>query len=87
MDINQKIEELKNSNVTYSEAMEELTSISRRLEKGTLPLEELLSAYERAIVLGEFCKQRIEGVKKQVLRVNQTAFGTEEVCMTDSDEK
>ncbi|MDW8337245.1 MAG: exodeoxyribonuclease VII small subunit, partial [Tepidimonas sp.] len=47
---------------TYEAAVQELEALLARLESGQLPLEELLSAYQRAAQLLAFCRQRLQAV-------------------------
>ena len=46
--------------------MTELEGIARRMESGEVPLEQLLSGYQRASVLMQFCKDRLQAVEEQI---------------------
>lgn len=46
--------------------MTELEGIARRMESGEVPLEQLLSGYQRAAVLMQFCKDRLQAVEEQI---------------------
>jgi exodeoxyribonuclease VII small subunit len=51
---------------TYEAAMKELDQIAERLESGEVPLEQLLAGYQRATVLMQFCKERLQSVEEQI---------------------
>ncbi|MFN3830110.1 MAG: exodeoxyribonuclease VII small subunit [Tepidimonas ignava] len=51
---------------TYEAAVQELEALLARLESGQLPLDELLTAYQRASALLDFCRQRLEAVEQQI---------------------
>ena len=46
--------------------MKELDQIAERLESGEVPLEQLLSGYQRATLLMQFCKERLQSVEEQI---------------------
>jgi len=51
---------------TYEAAVQELETLLARLEAGQLPLDELLSQYQRGEVLLRFCRERLAAVEEQV---------------------
>ena len=51
---------------SYEAALEELEQLVARLESGQLPLEELLSGYQRGAELLKFCRDRLEKVENQI---------------------
>lgn len=51
---------------TYEAAMKELDQIAQRLESGDVPLDQLLSGYQRAAVLMHFCNERLQSVEDQI---------------------
>ena len=50
----------------FEEALAELEGIVQRLEKGELPLEESLAAFERGIALVRSLSQRLAEVEQRV---------------------
>ena len=52
--------------VSYEAALEELEQLVARLESGQLPLEELLTGYQRGAELLKFCRDRLEKVENQI---------------------
>jgi exodeoxyribonuclease VII small subunit len=51
---------------TYEAALQELEGLVARLESGQLPLDQLLTGYQRGAQLLTFCKSRLEAVESQV---------------------
>ena len=48
---------------SYEAALAELEQLLARLESGELPLEQLLSGYQRGASLWSFCRERLEAVR------------------------
>jgi exodeoxyribonuclease VII small subunit len=51
---------------SYEVALEELEQLIERLESGSLPLEQMLSGYQRGAELLQFCRTRLEAVENQI---------------------
>ena len=51
---------------TYEAALQELESLVVSLESGQLPLDQLLTGYQRGAQLLAFCKERLEAVETQI---------------------
>ena len=51
---------------TYEGAMVELESLVVRLESGDMPLEQLLTGYQRGAALLQFCRERLQAVEDQI---------------------
>lgn len=51
---------------TYEQALAELDALVAQMEAGALPLERLLTAYQRGAQLLAFCRGRLEAVETQV---------------------
>ena len=51
---------------TYEAALQELESLVGRLESGQLPLDQLLTGYQRGAQLLKFCRDRLEAVEIQI---------------------
>jgi exodeoxyribonuclease VII small subunit len=52
--------------LTYEAALDELEKLVNRLESGQLPLDQLLSGYQRGAELLKFCRSRLEAVEQQI---------------------
>ena len=51
---------------TYEAALQELDALVASLESGQLPLDQLLTGYQRGAQLLAFCKGRLEAVETQI---------------------
>jgi exodeoxyribonuclease VII small subunit len=51
---------------TYELALQELERLISELESGQLPLDQLLSSYQRGAQLMVFCKGKLEAVENQI---------------------
>ena len=51
---------------TYEAALQELEALTARLESGQLPLDQLLTGYQRGAQLLTFCRDRLEAVENQI---------------------
>jgi exodeoxyribonuclease VII small subunit len=51
---------------SYEAALQELEALVARLESGQLPLDQLLTGYQRGAQLLKFCRDRLEAVENQI---------------------
>ena len=51
---------------SYEAALQELEQLVGRLESGQMPLDQLLSGYQRGAVLLAFCRKRLDAVQDQI---------------------
>ncbi len=51
---------------TYEAALQELEKLVARLESGEMPLDQLLSGYQRGAELLKFCRDKLEVVENQI---------------------
>jgi exodeoxyribonuclease VII small subunit len=51
---------------SYEAAMEELERLVARLESGEMPLDQLLSGYQRGAALLQFCRDKLQAVEEQI---------------------
>ena len=54
------------SPASYEAALEELEALVARLESGQLPLDQLLTGYQRGAELLKFCRGKLEAVEGQI---------------------
>ncbi len=52
--------------VSYEAALQELEGLVASLESGQLPLEQLLSGYQRGAQLLQFCRGKLDAVETQI---------------------
>jgi exodeoxyribonuclease VII small subunit len=50
----------------YEAALEELEQLVGRIESGQLPLEQLLTGYQRGAELLQFCREKLQAVENQI---------------------
>ena len=58
-------------NLQFEEAIEKLESIIERMESEQIPLEELLKDYEEGTKLLKLCRDRIDGARQKVDKINK----------------
>ena len=51
---------------TYEAALQELEGLVSKLESGDMPLEQLLTGYQRGAELLKFCRDKLEAVEDQI---------------------
>ena len=59
---------------SYEAALLELEQLVARIEAGDMPLEQLLSQYQRGAELLKFCRDRLEKVEDQIKVLDQGAL-------------
>ncbi|CAN1535188.1 XseB Exonuclease VII small subunit [Burkholderiaceae bacterium] len=52
--------------VSYEAALEELERLVAQLDAGQLPLDQLLSQYQRGASLLAFCREKLDAVEQQI---------------------
>ena len=51
---------------TYEAALSELETLVGQLESGQMPLDQLLTGYQRGAVLLAFCRDKLKAVEDQI---------------------
>jgi len=51
---------------SYEAALEELEQLAALIESGQLPLEQLLTGYQRGAELLQYCRGKLEAVENQI---------------------
>ena len=59
---------------TYEAALEELEQLAGLIESGQLPLEQLLTGYQRGAELLKFCRGKLEAVENQIKVLDEGAL-------------
>ena len=59
---------------SYEAAMEELDQLVALIESGQLPLEQLLTGYERGAQLLQFCREKLQAVENQIKVLDEGAL-------------
>ncbi len=52
--------------ISYEAALEELEQLVARIESGQMPLDQMLTGYQRGAVLLAFCRERLVAVQDQI---------------------
>jgi exodeoxyribonuclease VII small subunit len=63
-------------NIKFEEAMQSLEDTAKRLESGSLSLDESLKAFEEAIALIKLCNEKLESAEKKVKILTEGQDGT-----------
>jgi exodeoxyribonuclease VII small subunit len=53
-------------NITFEEAMTKLEDTVRKLEGGTMSLDDSLAAFEEAVTLVKICNEKLETAERRV---------------------
>lgn len=59
---------------TYEAALQELEALVARLDAGQMPLDELLTAYQRGALLLQFCRTKLDAVEQQIQVLDNGEF-------------
>ena len=51
---------------SYEEAVQELEQLLAKLESGQLPLDQLLTHYQRGAALLAYCRERLAAIENQI---------------------
>jgi exodeoxyribonuclease VII small subunit len=62
--------------VSFETSLKELEKIVGDLEKGELPLEAQMKAFEKGVALSRDCMKRLEEVERRVEQLMQSPDGT-----------
>jgi exodeoxyribonuclease VII small subunit len=60
-------------NITYEAALQELEGLVQRMESGQIPLDELLTGYQRGAMLLKICRDKLAAVEQQVKQLDGKA--------------
>jgi exodeoxyribonuclease VII small subunit len=52
--------------VSYEAALQELEQLVSRIESGNLPLEQLLTGYQRGAELLQYCREQLQAIEEQI---------------------
>ncbi len=58
------------NDLTYEQAMEQLETITEKLEDGSLPLQESLKYYEQASALIRFCSAQLDDAEQKIIQLS-----------------
>ena len=61
---------------SYEAAVQELEQLVSRIESGDMPLEQLLSGYQRGAELLKYCRDKLEAVEGQIKVLDEGSLKT-----------
>ena len=73
-------------NIKFEEAMLSLEDIVRRLESGSLSLDESLEAFEKAVALVKICNDKLSFAEQRVRILTEGSDGTVSDAPFDENE-
>jgi len=59
------------SNLSFEQAIKELTSIVEKIEQGEIPLENSLQQYERGMALIGHCRTILQKAEKRIEKISK----------------
>jgi len=62
--------------VSYEAALQELEQLVARLESGDMPLEQLLTGYQRGAELLNYCRDKLAAVESQIKVLDENTLKT-----------
>ena len=62
--------------LSFEQALSELETIVRGLEKGETPLEQSIDAYERGVALKKHCEQKLKDAQAKIEKITVSADGS-----------
>ncbi len=80
-----KAEEKNNSDLTFEQALENLEAIVERMEKGDVPLAEMIARYEEGNKLLTLCEKRLRDAELKIELLKQRADNAEDPEYSDFD--
>ncbi len=63
--------------LSYEAALRELENLVSSMESGQMPLDELLSGYQRGAALLKLCRDKLAVVEQQIKQVDAKSAGLE----------
>jgi len=55
---------------SYEAALQELEQLAAQLESGQLPLDQLMSGYQRGAELLKFCRTKLAAIEQQIIVID-----------------
>ena len=72
--------------ITFEKALQELESIIKDLESGSIPLEEAINKYTDAMNLVKICQEKLDKATKQVNKIVNENNGLEDFVVAERQE-
>ena len=55
--------------LNFEEAFKELEAIAEKLEKGDMPLDESMKAFEKGMELAQYCSKKLKEAEAKLMRL------------------
>lgn len=68
-------------NITFEDAMQRLSEVTKSLENEKLPLDESIELYKEGMELAALCKSRLDNAKMQISVLDES--GNERIYEAD----
>lgn len=65
--------------ISFEQAMERLSVLSQKMEKGDIPLDDALSLYKEAIELAKTCNAKLAATEQTVKLISENDDGSVDV--------
>ena len=74
-------------NLTFEEAMDNLEQIVSEMERGGIPLEQMMAKFEEGAKLAKYCQEKLAGLKKKMEILTRRPDGSTAWSEMSSDEE
>lgn len=71
--------------LSFEQALTELETIVRGLEKGDTPLEQSIESYERGVALKKHCESKLRDAQAKIEKITVGANGSLSTTPLDND--
>lgn len=61
--------------LSFEEALTQLETLVRELESGRIKLDDAVTAYEKAVALKKFCKNKLKAAQLKIEKIELTPDG------------
>ena len=73
------------SSMSFEGAMASLEQVVRKLESGSLPLEQMLSEYAKAVEYVQVCHRQLEGARRRIAQLQSVDADGKAIDRTATD--
>ena len=70
---------MADNQISFEQALERLTILSQKIEKGDIPLDDALNLYKESIELAKICNSKLTATEQTVKLISENADGSIEL--------
>ena len=70
---------MADNQISFEQALERLTILSQKIEKGDIPLDDALNLYKESIELAKICNSKLTAIEQTVKLISENADGSVEL--------